>query len=176
MTLPSRPTDVHGRVFAVAVSVLAAVFVAAGCAWPGRPPADEGVGGSEWQVVARFSPGAATATAQAELTEIVLDERQDYDRLLVRFQGDRPGYRVAYRDDGSTLAVTFRNARDSAPRPAANLPAIQKIGPSSIENGAVVTVVTLSATRLPFRVGLSIGSFYVDVAHPGAIPEHPAGG
>ncbi|MCM4083867.1 hypothetical protein [Paractinoplanes hotanensis] len=176
MSRVSHLTDVYGRVFAVVASVFAVVFVAAGCAWPDRPPADEGVVGSEWQIVARSSPGAATATARAELTEIVLDERQDYDRLLVRFQGNRPGYRVAYRDDGRTLALTFRNARDSAQRPTANLPAIQEVSPSSTENGATATVVTLSAARLPFRVGLSIGSFYVDVAHPGAVPEHAAGG
>ena len=26
-------------------------------------------------------------------------------------------------------------------------------------------------TRLPFRVGLAVGEFYVDVAHPDRVPE-----
>ena len=152
---------------AILVSTVTAASLASGCTLPERPPPDAGVAGPEWQTVVRYGRGVSSAIAQARLTDIAVVGNQGYDRLVVRFEGNRPGYRVAYDgDDPSTLTVTLHDARDSAARPTADLPAIREVHPSSTEDGDVVAALKLSAAHLPFRVGLSIGTFYVDVVRP----------
>ena len=118
----------------------------------------------------RSGPGAASANAPALLGEITVDEHFGFDRLAFQFTGNRPGYRVEYGGDGAhLLTVTLYEVLNVAPGDLApQLPAIQEVHHSRAPDGTVLTEVTVPSERLPFRVALSVGAFYVDVAHADA--------
>ncbi len=157
-------------VYAILVVVLSASGLTAGCTSPDHATAMR-VSGPEWQTVLRSGTGVASAKAPAQLIDVFADEHPGFDRLVFRFDGNRPGYRVEYGDNGGQrLTVILYATQDPAPgnlKPS--LSAIHEVHRSPAADGGARTTVTVSAERLPFRVGLSVGVFYVDVAHTSAV-------
>ncbi|PRY20157.1 hypothetical protein CLV70_12538 [Pseudosporangium ferrugineum] len=159
---------------AAAVLMPALVFGFAGCAAsPER--ADEDVAGPQWQLIPRRAPGAADATHPARLTGVRAEDQDGFDRLTFTYAGERPGYLVAYAGsdaDGRTTLrvilehVTGRTSRDLTP----DLQAIRGVRQRPADDQTIETTVRVTdagrGKGVPFRVGLSIGGFYVDVAHP----------
>lgn len=151
--------------------VLLIVGVAAGC---GETGPDEPVGGPEWRTSPRTGIGAATSTETAALAGVEAEQRAGFDRLTIRFDGPLPGYRVGYGSaagpaDGKVLTIMLRHVQGAGTRLLrSSLPAIDQVRRVPSGDDAVRVTVTLSSgARLPFRVGISLGAFYVDVAHPG---------
>ncbi|WP_127508321.1 hypothetical protein [Actinoplanes solisilvae] len=150
--------------------LLAASAFAAGCSTlPAQAERDESFG-PEWGTAQRHGSGAADDTP-ADLTASTVEEHETYDRLVLSFRGARPGYTVRY-SDATTLLVTLRDVRDGrggteTPR----LRAVDEVRRAPSAAGMSRTSMILSEADLPFRVGLDVGVFYVDVAHPGAAPS-----
>lgn len=143
---------------ALAVTVL---LLAGGCARDG-----EDVNGPEWSTAIRYGAGAA---GPAELAGMAVEEHEAFDRLMITFVGKHAGYRVRYDDGDRNLVVTLRGMRDTGgwnTRPA--LAAITEVRRPPSSGGIVRADVVVSDGELPFRIGLSAGGFYIDVAHPGA--------
>lgn len=136
------------------------------------PPGSDGVTGPEWRTEVRRSPGAATKTSPAVLTDVSIQAHDAYDRVVFSFDGDRPGYRIAYDQAGSTvLRVTITHIQDPTERRLEpETEAVAEVIQHAAHNQVIDTEVELAGvtagTRPPFRVGLDVGKFYVDVAHP----------
>ena len=155
-----------------------ALLVLSGCVTSsGASGGDSAVTGPEWKVTPRQGVGEATAVAPARLTGIAVEEEDGYDRVLFRYVGSRPGYLVAYDaaagpGQPSTLRVTLdqMTARDGS-RLAPGLPSVREVhqrqGAGVIVESTVGVVAPQDSVAAPFRVGLSTGGFYVDIAHPG---------
>jgi hypothetical protein len=154
------------------------VALAGGCAVTAtRPTADDdAVSGPAWKTSARRGVGAATAAAPARLVGVAAEDHQRYDRIVFSFDGERPGYRVAYSPPpgpgaGPRLRITLdRASSDRERRLTPRLPAVREVHQRPDAGRVVETIVSVAASgaddRLPFRVGLSVGGFYVDIAHP----------
>jgi hypothetical protein len=170
MAWRSQRTEARWQVSAIVASALLAGYLTMGCAPPDRS-ATTSASGPEWQTVLRSGPGAASANAPAQLAEVTVDEHPGFDRLVFEFTGNRPGYRVEYgEDDAHLLKVTLYDALSStADDLTPRLPAIREVHQSPAAEGSTRTEVTVSAEHLQFRVALSVGEFYVDVAHAGAV-------
>ncbi|SNY25632.1 hypothetical protein [Paractinoplanes atraurantiacus] len=153
-----------------ALSVAVAATVTAGCTAPGAVREGDPVAGPEWNTSLRYGPGSAGDARPASLSAVTVQEHPLFDRLLFSYGGSRPGYRVSYRGaDGRTLTVTLKDIHgDAGDGARAQLPAIREVRSADAADGVIRTSVTVAEAGLPFRVGLDVGSFYVDVAHPGA--------
>lgn len=153
---------------AVLVLIVGAV---AGC--DGNRP-DEAVHGSAWRTTLRTAVGAATPATPARLTAIDVEDRGGFDRVTFGFDGPLPGFRVAYRPpaeptEAAELSVLLQNVRATGRRRIkCDLPAIDEVRREPSAGEDVETTVTVArAVRLPFRIGITLGAVYVDVAHPG---------
>ena len=121
---PTRPAG-HGSgrhpfnhwaiVAALALGVTAPMSA---CRPAQQPPAVDDVAGPGWGTEVRHGPGAAGEAAPAALTGVSAHEYDAYDRVVFDFDGNRPGYRVAYEDraGGSALIVTITHIKGSAQR------------------------------------------------------------
>lgn len=137
-----------------------------------EPRPGETVDGPEWKSTLRMGVGAATTADPALLRDVIAEEHGAYDRVIFTFEGERPGYRVGYDAHGDGLRIELTHARlDGERRETPRLAAVDEINVAPVAEGRVDTVVSLHTDaehRLPFRIGLSIGAFYVDIAHPAA--------
>lgn len=154
----------------LAVTLLFAVAVSE-C---GRDSSSDFLTGRQWRVEPRYGHGSATAVEPARLDGVAVEEHSGFDRVLFRFDGSLPGYRVAHRAaEVPTLTIDLQHVVDGAARHLdPELPAIRQVDQSLSPAGTVHVAVRLAqdvAARLPFRVGLLVGAFYVDVAHPDAV-------
>jgi hypothetical protein len=166
-----------GRSAAVAISGLLLTAMASGCAVTSvRPPDDDmAVTGPAWKTTVRRGPGAATAADPARLTGVAVEDHERYDRVVFTFDGERPGYQVAYgspadQDGDPVLRITLTQAHSEDERHLSpELPTVREVRQSQGTAGVVETVVIVAARTDPdaarFRVGLSVGEFYVDLAH-----------
>jgi hypothetical protein len=114
------------------------------------------------------------------LTGVSVEPHDAYDRVVFAFDGDRPGYRIAYEDrgDGPVLKVTISHVRESTEqRLSPKAEAVAEVIRHPSRGLAIDTVIELAdgtaGTRLPFRVGLDVGEFYVDVGHPQQFGARP---
>lgn len=155
------------------IALLAVPALAAGCTATRVEADDEKGFGPEWDVVQRYGSGAADEEAPARLVPFTVEEHQTYDRVVLAYDGSRPGYRVQYGDASEeTLVIALRGVRvDSGSRDAPRSPAISGIRQAPAVDGVSRTSVAVAEPGLPFRVGLGIGTFYVDIAHPGALTQ-----
>jgi hypothetical protein len=149
--------------------VLVLIAGVAGCGGTGR---DETVDGPEWRTAVRGAVGAATRAAPARLTGMDVQERAGFDRIVIAFDGPLPGSRVSYTPAaaaGYELTIRLEHVRAAGPGAIdCGLPAIAAVHRAPPDNDRVLTRVTVAGgTRLPFRIGITLGSFYVDVAQPG---------
>ena len=104
-----------------------------------------------------------------------------YDRVVFAFDGDRPGYRVAYDDRAGDEVLTVTISHVKGPREQRLTPhteAVTEIVQHPDRNLVTEIVIELTdgaaGARPVFRVGLDVGSFYVDIGHPDRIA--PPGG
>ncbi|MET8147086.1 hypothetical protein ACIBSW_12430 [Actinoplanes sp. NPDC049668] len=162
--------------FAAAAALTLVLLV--GCAGRLDPvePGDGDVSGPEWQVTPRRGVGAADTTHLARLTSVTVEDHDGFDRLTATYAGQRPGYFVANsgseadEDSRTTLRivldhVTGHTGRELGP----DLKTIQEVHQHPAVGQVIETTVRVAGAgpgmALPFRVGLSTGGFYVDVAH-----------
>ena len=101
-----------------------------------------------------------------------------YDRVVFAFDGDRPGYRVAYEDRaaGPILRVTITHVRsESEQRLTPEAEAVTEVIRHPAQGLVIDAVIEFADgganVCLPFRVGLDVGEFYVDVRHRAAAGE-----
>ncbi|GAB1692934.1 hypothetical protein [Krasilnikovia sp. M28-CT-15] len=166
-----------GRTTAIAAGVILLTALTAGCVVTSVRSAgdDSSITGPEWKTTARRGAGAATAAAPAQLTGVAVEDHERYDRVVFTFDGERPGYRVGYGSPAGQagdprLVVTLSNTESrSERRLEPHLPTVRGVHQLPAAAGVVDTVVTLDAgtgsDRVSFRVGLSVGQFYVDLPH-----------
>jgi hypothetical protein len=121
----------------------------------------------------RRSPGAATRTSPAALTGVSVQPYDSYDRVVFTFAGDRPGYRASYvtRATGPVLRVTIFHVQDpTGQRLTPEAEAVAEVVQHPADDLVIDTMIELAddtaGARPPFRVGLDVGEFYVDVSHP----------
>jgi hypothetical protein len=170
---PGRALRPVKRWAAVVVLALGVAVAASACRAAVPPPSSDEVAGPEWRTDVRRSPGAATRTSPAALTGVSVQPYHSYDRVVFTFAGDRPGYRVTYeeRATGLVLKVTIIHVQGPAgqrlvPEAEAVSEVIQPSAGDLIID-AVVKIADGAAAdvRPPFRVGLDVGKFYVDIGH-----------
>ncbi|MEU4245652.1 hypothetical protein [Actinoplanes sp. NPDC026619] len=152
------------------VLLLLVMAVTAACAVAARDEQDETAAGPEWRIGPRSGVGAATQTDPARLTGIHVEKHGEFDRITIGFDGRLPGYRVSYGSASPDVLVIVLRHVDGAKAQTldVDLPAVGQVRREDPDAEAVRTTVTMSsAGRLPFRIGFSLDSFYVDVAHPG---------
>jgi hypothetical protein len=137
------------------------------------PPEPVDAAGPEWRTEVRRSPGSATPNSPAALTGVAMQSHDAYDRVTFSYDGDRPGYLVAYEDraGGPILRVTIDHVRDPTDQrltPEAEVVAevIQQASRDLVIDTVIELADASSGTRPPFRVGLDVGRFYVDIGHP----------
>ncbi|WP_212990816.1 hypothetical protein [Actinoplanes auranticolor] len=99
-----------------------------------------------------------------------------YDRVVFAFDGDRPGYRVAYDDRADDEVLTVRFNHVEGPREQRLTPHTEAVTEIvQHPDRGLVTEIVIELTdgaadvRPVFRVGLDVGSFYVDIGHPDRI-------
>lgn len=167
-----RPRPAVNRCAVVAALALGVAVSATACRTAAPPPDLEDVAGPEWRTEVRRSPGSATPNSPAALTGVSMQSHDAYDRVIFAFDGDRPGYLVAYeeRAGGTVLRVTIDHARDPTDqrlRPEAEVVAevIQRRSRDLVIDTVIELADTTAGTRPPFRVGLDVGEFYVDIGH-----------
>lgn len=159
------------------MTALVLTALTAGCVAvaPRAAAVDDAVGGPEWKTSARRGVGAATASDPARLTGVAAEDHERYDRVTFTFEGRRPGYHVMYgRGAGPRLRIILDQVvsgteRRLTPRMPAVREVEQRLDAGSVTE-TVVTVVDSGTDPLPFRVGLSVGTFYVDIAHSSGKP------
>jgi hypothetical protein len=166
----ARPAN---RWAVVAILASGVTVAATACSAALPPPASDDVSGPEWRTDVRRSPGAATQTSPAALTEVSVRSYDSYDRVVFAFAGDRPGYRVSYDRGaaGPVLRVTIVHAQDlTEQRLTPQAEAVAEVVQHPASDLVIDTVIELAdataGARPPFRVGLDVGVFYVDVSHP----------
>ena len=161
-----------------AASLVVLLMVSASLA--GCTPAagdDEAVTGAEWKTTVRRAVGAASAADPSRLTGVTAEDHGGYDRIVFTFDGERPGYRAGYAGTGGDqLSIVLSHTTSPAARQVSpELAVVAEVRHRPTADGTVDATVRLetgdAVTRLPFRVGLAVGEFYVDVAHPDRVPE-----
>lgn len=160
----------------VAILTLGVAAPMSACHPAEQPSRGDDVAGPGWSTEVRRSPGAATQAVPAALTGLSIHDYDVYDRVVFDFDGGRPGYRVAYEDRAgrSVLRVTITHIAGSADRRLApEDEAVREVIQHPAQDLVIETVVELAAGeadgRLPFRVGLDVGEFYVDISHPNEV-------
>jgi hypothetical protein len=153
--------------------VLATAAVVISLAACGRALRGAAPAGPEWRTDPRYGVGAATGAAPADLAGVGVEQHRGFDRVVLHFGGNLPGYRVAYRATGDAdapaLRILLEHVRGGGERRLRpELPAVHELRRAPAVAGTARTMVMLpaGADRLPFRVGFADGTFYVDVAHP----------
>jgi hypothetical protein len=170
---PDRARRAVTRWTAVAALALGMAVSVTACHAAVPPPDSDDTAGPEWRTDVRRSPGAATRVSPAVLTGVSVEPHNAYDRVVFAFDGDRPGYRVAYEDraDGPVLRVTINHVQEPTEQrlsPQAEVVAEVIRHPSDdlVIDAVIELADGTTDTRPPFRVGLDVGEFYVDVGHP----------
>ncbi|MEU8230459.1 hypothetical protein AB0C12_12770 [Actinoplanes sp. NPDC048967] len=102
-----------------------------------------------------------------------IEPHDAYDRVVFAYDGDRPGYRVAYDDraDDRILTVTINHVEGSreqrlTPQTEAVAAIIQHPDRGLVTDVVIELAGEAADVRLAFRVGLDVGTFYVDISHP----------
>lgn len=174
---PARRTGIErGRDFHLtsrwAVVAVLALGVTA-CRAAGPSPSSDDVAGPAWRTEARRGPGAATQTSPAVLTCVSIQVHDAYDRVVFDFDGNRPGYWVAYEDrvGGLVLRVMIdhidsRDGRRLTPEAEAVREVVQHPARDLVMDTVMGIAAGKAGARQPFRVGLDVGEFYIDISHP----------